>query len=125
MTPKILSWTTFGLLVAGAFPFVSNASVAPGASAGMATAAPMGITPQLPPCGACRTKPDEEYFKEYAIDRNSLCPPAEPYRAVARMSVKVICENGSYWVCYDTSTMGCEPLRPRPECPNDSCQRTK
>jgi hypothetical protein len=124
MTAKLLSWSTFGLLIAGAFPFVSDTSVAPAASASLSRST-YSIAPILPACGACRIKADEDYHKIYAIDRNALCASAEPYRTVSRLSTKVYCENGTYWVCQDFSTMTCNVYIERPPCPNDNCKRTQ
>jgi hypothetical protein len=123
MTAKILSWTTFGLLLAGSVPFVSDPSVT--ASVNAFATAPGGgtITPSLAPCGACNVKPTQEFQKGYAIDRNSLCDPATPYRVTIRLASKIICEGGSYWLCEDTSSMSCSTYTERPTCPEDTCAK--
>ena len=122
MTAKTLSWTTFGLLIAGSAPFVSNPAVA-SVSAGLGDNGYNALTSTLPACGACNIKPTQEFQKAYAVDPNSLCPPDEPYRITMRLSSKIICTNGSYWVCEDTSSMACSQYSPRPLCPQDSCAR--
>jgi hypothetical protein len=121
MTAKTLSWATFGLLISGSIPFVSNPDVT-------AAALPeynntLVETVPLPECGACNIKPTQEFQKAYAIDRNALCAAATPYRVTVRLASKILCENGSYWVCEDTSSMTCSVYAPRPECPQDGCQR--
>ncbi len=121
MTAKALSWTTFGLLTLGSLPFVSDPAVA-AASDNIVFAQNTPIDP-VPLCGACNIKPTQEYQKPYAIDRNTLCPPEQPYRVTMRLSSKIMCMNGSYWVCEDTSSMACSLYAERPACPQDSCAR--
>ncbi|HSI72960.1 MAG TPA: hypothetical protein VK934_07265 [Fimbriimonas sp.] len=118
MTAKILSWGTFGLLLAGSLPFVSNSEVS--ASANYAIPPAPG---SIPACGACNTSPPQEFQKLYAIDRNALCAPETPYRVSARLATKIICENGSYWICEDTSSSACNTYISRPECPQDTCAK--
>jgi hypothetical protein len=122
MTAKTLSWATFGLLLTGSIPFVSNPEVA---AAAQPDVLPLVTTlpPTLPACGACYLKPTQEFQKAYAIDRNALCASDVPYRVTVRLASKIICLNGSYWVCEDTSSMTCSAYIERPECPQDSCQR--
>jgi hypothetical protein len=84
---------------------------------------PMAITPTLPPCGACNIQPSQEFQKPYAIDRNALCTPTNPYRVTIRLATKVICQYGSYWICEDTSSSACDNYIERPTCPEDSCAK--
>ncbi len=121
MTAKTLSWATFGLLLSGSIPFVSNpefvAATQPGASG-----TPPNPVP-LPSCGECNISPTLEYQKPYAIDLNALCSAPTAYRIATRLASKIICTNGSFWVCEDTSSLTCGAFLARPSCPQDTCKR--
>jgi hypothetical protein len=122
MTAKILSWTTFGLLLAGSVPFLANPEVAESSiSLSSPYTAYSGIP--IPQCGACNIQPTQEFQKAYAIDKNALCASDKPYRIAVRLSSKILCQNGAYWVCEDTSSMICSAFLPRPECPQDTCSQ--
>ncbi len=121
MTAKTLSWATFGLLLTGSVPFVSNPDIIERTSAYNGLPAPN--PGPLPDCGNCNIQPPQEFQKPYALDPNSLCTPSQPFRLWMRLSSKIICDSGSYWVCEDTSTMHCSVKIARPACPQDTCAK--
>ncbi|CAN5507053.1 hypothetical protein BH11ARM1_BH11ARM1_08880 [soil metagenome] len=127
MIAKTLYWVTFGVLTTSALPFLANPAVGSAASPDISGSSSVrsyeGGNPKPIMCGACQEKPAQEYTTNYAVDPGGLCGDPTPNRLAVRLTTKIVCAKGHYYLCDDTSTMICSAPIPRPACPEDTCLR--
>jgi hypothetical protein len=130
MTGKLVSWTTFGAIAVAMVPFAAHPTVRTGASTtdiasrSMYAMELVGVSP-VPKCLNCNAENREEYFDDYAIDKNTACVPEKPYRLFVRLNTKILCDNGGYWLCDDASSSTCTTWKERKPCPSNTCDRLR